>query len=180
MKNKKAAMEMSVGTLVTIVLLMAVLILGIFLVQKIFSGGTDAIESINTQVTNQINQIFSDQETKLAVAPSSRAITLKRGDTPKGFAFSVRNQDVNDAQFSYVVNADDISKCGSLTKTEADSYLLGGTGSFPLGRGNSLDLPRLVRFTIPDGAPPCTIIYNLVVNEGSSAYSSAQIFVTLK
>ena len=38
--NKKAAMEMSVGTIVTIVLLMSVLVLGIFMIQKIFSGST--------------------------------------------------------------------------------------------------------------------------------------------
>ena len=39
MKSKRGAMEMSVGTIVTIVLLMSVLVLGIFLVQKIFKTG---------------------------------------------------------------------------------------------------------------------------------------------
>ena len=37
MRDKKAAMEMSVGTIVTIVLLMTVLILGLVLVRTIFS-----------------------------------------------------------------------------------------------------------------------------------------------
>jgi len=36
MKSKRAAMEMSVGTIVTIVLLMTVLILGLVLVRSIF------------------------------------------------------------------------------------------------------------------------------------------------
>ena len=43
-KSKSGAMEMSVGTMVTIVLLMIVLVLGIFFIQKIFGAGTNAID----------------------------------------------------------------------------------------------------------------------------------------
>ena len=39
--KKRGAMEMSVGTIVTIVLLMTVLVLGIFLVQRIFTSSTE-------------------------------------------------------------------------------------------------------------------------------------------
>ncbi len=179
--KKKAAMEMSVGTLVTIVLLMAVLGLGIVLVQKIFRGSVDAVDSINDQVLNEINEVFSDPNNRIAVSPNDKTITLKKGDDPKGFAFSVINRDIVDATFSYNIEAQDVSKCGTgFTKQEANSYLLGATGSFPLGRGSSLDQPRLVRFTIPETAPPCTIIYELTVNKGSSPYSGSQIFVTIK
>ena len=76
MKTKKAAMEMSVGTIVTIVLLMSVLILGIFLVQKIFSSSTNAIDTIDNEVQNQITQLFSDEGNKLAVYPTSRDIVI--------------------------------------------------------------------------------------------------------
>ena len=50
MKSKRAAMEMSVGTMVTIILLVTVLVLGIFFVQKIFKSGTSAIDNIDTEV----------------------------------------------------------------------------------------------------------------------------------
>lgn len=181
MKTKRAAMEMSVGTIVTIVLLMAVLILGIFLVQRIFSGGVDAVDSINNEVINQINDLFSSESSKLAVAPPSREIKLQKADDPKGFAFAVRNNDVESAEFSYVVIADDISNCGStMSVEEAESYLLGGSGSFPLGPGDKLDPPRLVRFDIPESAPPCTLIYNINVDKDATPYATAQIFVTIK
>jgi len=181
MKSKKAAMEMSVGTLVTIVLLVGVLILGIYLIQKIFSGSSDAIDSINNEVVNQINDLFSNENSKISVAPPSREITLKKGDTPKGFAFSVRNNDVESASFSYEVKADDVSNCGSaMTKDKADSYLLAGTGTFSLGPGDQLPLPRLVKLDIPESAPPCTLIYNLNVESGNVPYATAQIFATIK
>ncbi|MEM3091480.1 MAG: hypothetical protein QXU39_02390, partial [Candidatus Pacearchaeota archaeon] len=57
LRQKHAAMEMSVGTMVTIVLLMIVLVLGIFFIQKIFSAGTNAIETIDNQVQNEIQKL---------------------------------------------------------------------------------------------------------------------------
>jgi len=177
---KKAAMEMSVGTIVTIVLLMTVLVLGIFFIQKIFGGGVNAIDSVNTEIENQINKLFSEEGKKLAVYPTSREIKVKKGDDPKGFAFSVKNKEVESADFSYEVKADDVSKCGSLTEAQADNFLLGGSGSFSLGPGNELDVPRLVKFDLPETAPPCTIIYLLEINKGTEAYANADIFVTIK
>lgn len=181
-KSRKAAIEMSMTTFVTIVLVVIVMVLGIFFIQKIFTSGTNAIDSIDSQVQSEINKLFSEEEgSKLAVYPTSRQITIKKGDDPKGFAFSVRNDDVNTRQFTYSITADDISKCGNtMTKAIAESYLLGGTGSFELGPGNSLDLPRLVKLDVPELAPPCTMIYSLSVKRGTEAYSVADIFITIK
>jgi hypothetical protein len=180
MKSKTAAMEMSVGTIVTIVLLVSVLVLGIFLIQNIFSGAKGAIDSINTEVESEIQKLFSEEGKKIAIYPTSREVQIKKGDDPKGFAFSVLNKDVEGAEFSYQVIADDVSQCGSLTKEEASSYLIGGEGSFQLGPGNSLDLPRLVKLNVPDSAPPCTIIYYVNINKGSVPYAGGEIFITIK
>lgn len=180
-KHKKAAMEMSVGTVVTIVLLMAVLVLGIFFVQKIFRTGTNAIDTIDSEVQNQINKLFSEEGKKVAIYPTSRQITLDKDDDPKGFAFSVRNNDIESADFSYEVYAVDASKCGSsFRETNANNLLLGGSGDFPLGPGDVMDLPRLVKFDIPESAPPCTIIYNLEIKKEGVPYSVVDIFVTIK
>ena len=179
--NKKAAIELSMTTFVTIVLVVVVMVLGIFFIQRIFKSGTNAIDSIDSQTQDQINKLFTNEGTKLAVYPTSRAITLTKGDDPKGFAFSVKNSEVEDADFSYSMKADDVSNCGStFTKQEAESYLLGSSGSFELGRGETLDLPRLVKFEVPDTAPPCTIIYTLDIKKGTESYSGADIFVTIK
>ena len=188
-KNSKGAMEMSVGTIVTIVLLMTVLVLGLFFVQKIFSSGNNAIDSVDTQLTSQINQLFSDGSARIAVYPTSRSITITRGDsTPKGFAFSVYNDAKGQSSsFSYVVNASDVSNCKDATTNQnimttqiANSFLLGGQGQFTLGPGGSLDLARLVKLDVPTTAPPCTVSYTINLNRDNSAYSSADVFVTFK
>src|SRR3989337_788975 len=92
MKNKRAAMEMSVGTMVTIVLLMIVLVLGIFFIQKIFATGTNAIDTIDNQVQNEIQKLFAQEGKTIAVYPTSRDVILKKGDDPRGFAFSIKNE----------------------------------------------------------------------------------------
>jgi len=82
MKSKKAAMEMSVGTIVTIVLLMSVLVLGLFLVQKIFNLGTGAVDAIDSQVQNEITKIFTEEGKSVAIYPSSGEI-IKEGQRSK-------------------------------------------------------------------------------------------------
>ena len=188
MRQKKAAMEMSVGTLVTIVLLMVVLVLGIVLIRSIFGGGQDAVENINNQIIDEINKVFSDETRLISVAPASRTISLERSGKPAGFAFSVRNSKTEAKTFSYITFADSTPKCGaSFTSVDADKYLLVNKGSFSLGAGQTLDLPILIKFQIPSGAPPCTIIYRINICEGSTCekgsttYASVpQIYVTIK
>ena len=181
--SKIGAMEMSVGTIVTIVLLVSVLILGIILVQKIFKGSSDAIDSINAELNSQIQQLFSDKSQKLVVYPPSRDISLKKSDeTPKGFGFSVQNtRDVESANFTYIVESSDVSQCGStFTKDKANNFIIGKEGNFEIGPGGILEYARLVRFNIPESAPPCTMIYNLKVYKEQIPYSSADILVTIK
>lgn len=180
MKSKKAAMEMSVGTIVTIVLLMTVLVLGIFLVTQIFTGATNAVDSINTEVENEIQKLFSEDGKKLAVYPTSRDIKVKKGDDPKGFAFAIKNLDSEDGTFTYDVIADDVSNCNSLTKAKAENFLISGSGSFSLGSGDSLDPPRLVKLDIPETTDLCTFTYVLEVEKDGSPYATADIFITIK
>ena len=181
MKNKKAAMEMSVGTIVTIVLLMSVLILGIFLVQKIFRSGSNAIDTIDNEVQNQINKLFTEEGSKIAIYPTSREVIVKRKDDLKGFAFSVRNLDVESASFSYNVYAKDVSKCGSsFTEERANNYLINEEGTFDLGPGDSMATPEIVKFDLGESAPPCTMVYYLEVYQGDTPYAGSSIFVTIK
>ncbi|NCO17977.1 hypothetical protein COT60_03020 [Candidatus Pacearchaeota archaeon CG09_land_8_20_14_0_10_30_9] len=184
-KNTKGAMEMSVGTIVTIVLLMSVLVLGIFFISKIFTSSNNAINSIDTQIQNEINQMFSDGKTlKLAVYPSSRIITVKRGASPpQGFAFSIYNNAKTQADFTYSIKASDVTDCqGTVTESQANSYVLGGTtlNPIPIGGSQMLSNARLVQFPVPESMPSCTVKYDLLLYRDGSAYDSADISVTFK
>jgi len=185
MKNnsRRAAMEMTVGTMVTIVLLVTVLILGLVLVRTIFRSGTDAINDVDSAVQDEIRKLFADEGKTLVIYPSARQITMKAGDDPGGFAFSVRNNDVEERDFTYTVGAEpsfEFSKCGvTFTESRANSWLLTNSGSFPLGPGQDLPLAELVLFAIPETSPPCTIPYRLDI-EGAEYPLGTTVFVTIK
>lgn len=170
MKNKHAAMEMSVGTIVTIVLLMSVLVLGIFLVQRIFTTSTSAIDQIDSQVENEINKLFASEGKKLVIYPSSREITIKKGDNA-GFGFSIRNIEQEEATFSYKVSAGEVA-CSGITKNEADGFISLGKSrdNIMIPSGDSLENPILVKFRIPETASLCNIRYNIDIQKGGNAY----------
>ncbi|MFW6226027.1 MAG: hypothetical protein ACOC3V_03640 [bacterium] len=61
-KNKKAQMQMSVGTLVTIVLLMSVLIFGLIFVRSIMCSGIALTDDITKEVEGQIKDLFGSNK----------------------------------------------------------------------------------------------------------------------
>jgi hypothetical protein len=184
MKNKKAAMEMSVGTIVTIVLLMSVLVLGIFLVQKVFSSGTNAIDQIDQQVQNEINKLFAEEGKTLAIFPTSKQLTIKQGDS-KGFAFSLFNKNVGGRQYSWTIEALDSfdfpGRCGSgMTKEKADNFLIINVGEISLPGSTQMDSPELILYDIPENAPFCTIPYKLTINPNEGDPFGTTVFIEIK
>lgn len=183
--NKKGAMEMSVGTIVTIVLLMSVLVLGIFLIQNIFDTGTSAVEDVNQEVESQINTLFSEEGKKLALYPPSAEISIKGGDNPSGFAFAVHNQDSSSHTYTYETKVEDVNQCeGNLEKSEVESWMMSGENmetGIPLNGGKKMDPNEgLVRFNVPEDAPPCPIGLRLIVYEDSEPFKTAPLFLTVE
>jgi len=60
--NKKAAFEMSMGTIVIIVLAISMLILGLVLTKKIMCAGIVMTDKIDIAVSNQISEMFEQNE----------------------------------------------------------------------------------------------------------------------
>lgn len=162
---------MSVGTIVTIVLLMSVLVLGIFLVQKVFSSSTNAIDSVDAKLQDQINSMFGDEGKPVVIYPTEKYISLKKGDNA-GFAFSIMNEENTPGVFSYAVSFNSKSDDCQMTSAQAESLIkLGKTGTnINLGSGNKMDDAVFVRYDIPETAPLCLMRYALDVKKDGVLY----------
>jgi len=171
LKNKRAAMEMSVGTIVTIVLLMTVLILGLVLVNKIFRSSTSSIDQIDQAIQGEINKLFAEEGKKVVIYPTSREISLKKGDSG-GFGFSIRNNDPQEGSFSYEVTTTEVSRNCDMTNMEAeDLIILGKTGrDINVPSGSYMENAVLVKFEIPESAKVCNIRYGLDVKKDRDQY----------
>lgn len=174
---KKAQMQMSIGTIVTIVLLMTVLILGLVLVRTIFGGAIENIKSIDQAVKNEINELFSEDDSrKLVVYPSTRLITIKKGNKNYlGFAFSIRNVEITEGKFTYnvFVNDPNIRQKCNINAQEAESWIKAGkSGSVNIPPGNVMSDPEFVRYLIPDNAPPCLIRFGINIEKNNQQYGN--------
>jgi len=174
--GKKGQMQMSVGTIVTIVLLMTVLILGLILVRTIFSGAVNNINSIDQVVKEEINKLFAEDDSrKIVVYPSTRKIFLEKGnDEGAGFAFAIRNVETTEGEFSYTVSVNDpnIRNNCNINVQEAEKWIvLGGSGKITIPPGTIMLDPELVIFEIPDNAPPCWIRYGINVKLDGQQYN---------
>ena len=179
MVNKKAAIELSIGTIVIIVLAMTMLILGLVLVRSIFTSATDSVKQIDDKVKGEINKLFvEDDIRKIVIYPSTRLIKLKQGSSGEGFAFSIRNLDTIEAKFTYDVVVNDATiqtKC-RINPATAKSWIdVGASGTMTLASGNVNPDPIFVRYTIPETASTCTIRFSVVVKKDGEAYTQSDI-----
>jgi len=67
MKNKKAAFEMSIGTMVVIVLAITMLILGLTLIRNIFRGATESVSVLDENTRKAISSLFTDETEDIVI-----------------------------------------------------------------------------------------------------------------
>jgi len=166
---------MSVGTIVTIVLLMSVLILGVVLIKEIYGSATNAINSIDKSMRDEMDKVFSqDTSKKIVIMPPSRKIDIEKGEKGYGFAFSIRNVDNEAGTFSYEVVASETDCPNSLSVEEADDFLaLGKSGEINIAASSIMENPKLVTFNIPETAPGCSVSYSITLEKDGETYGSS-------
>jgi hypothetical protein len=176
MRSKRAAMELTMGTMVTIVLLVMVLILGGYFVNKIFFSARSSVDAIDEQVKSEINKLFAEDDTrKIVIFPSSRKISLEQGDQGSGFAFSIRNVGTEPATFSYEIKATEVSCPNQMSLAQAESLIaLRRTGKdIQISAGLIMADATHVTFSIPETTPPCLIGYTLTMQREGELYGSS-------
>lgn len=172
--KKRAAMEMSVGTIVTIVLLMTVLILGLVLVRTIFSSAKYNVDVIDEKIRGEINKLFAEDKPLIVYLPNQKA-EIKQGEE-WGIAWAVKNLETGTTESSsltYEVTASNTQACG-ITEEVATAYINPGqkeTAGIPLRPGQvNYEISRV---NIPQIAPLCTLRYRINTQlDGVDYYSS--------
>lgn len=173
-KNKKAALELSIGTIVVIVIAMSMLILGLVLVRTIFTGAKYNVDQLNKNVEAEINKLFNERGGKTYVYLPNNQADVKKGQS-FGIAFGIKNTaeaEVEAGEFTYEIKAASVQKGCPLTLAQADNFLiLGDTGSLEILAGTDPRF-RLVKFLAPETAPLCEMQYDLIVEKDGQPYDT--------
>lgn len=174
--SKKGAIELSIGTVVIVVLAMSMLILGIILIRQIFVGTTGNVKEIDNRVKNEINKLFADGAERALVLYPEAGITLKQGESGAGFALSIRNIETGQGQktYKYDITADpeDYVDCGTANPLAADGWAritVGKSGTnIKLANGNAMQNPAKIWFTVSKTAPICSFRVKVEVTDESN------------
>lgn len=174
-KSRKAAMELSIGTIVIIVLAMSMLILGLVLIRTIFTGAKYNIDTINDKVRDEINKLFVENK-KIVIYLANQKADIEQGKD-WGVAFGIKNLITGTpeaSKFSYdveVSNPNEIkTNCGVGEKEVLSWIKAGQSGSIQIAPGETY--LSIIRFQIPEASPLCIIRYNINVKSDGEFYTA--------
>lgn len=176
MKTKKGAMELSISTIVIIVLAMSMLILGLVLIRTIFTGAKYNVDQMTNKVTDEINKLFVEDKKIVVYLSSSGMAEVKQGDA-WGVAFGVKNLKTGTPEastFSYdvtVANPSEVKQNCGINEKEALSWIKTGvSSSIKIAPG---DIKAwVIRFEIPETSPLCITRYNINVKADGEFYDA--------
>lgn len=171
--NKKAAIELSIGTIVVIVIAMSMLILGLVLVRNIFQGSTDNIRELNDKVKDQIKGLFQSEDERAVIKLTEDTATMKQG-SEFGVAFGIRNTEsgtVGSSTFHYKLKLDDpyIAETCGVSAPKALKWSQFGEGDMAIPAGK-IEFNRIL-FTIPEDAPLCATKFRIIIYRPSKGES---------
>lgn len=163
-QNKKAAIELSIGTIVVVVLAMTMLILGLVLVRTIFSGTTESVNTLSDKVRGEITGLFAEEGNKIAIRLGADKIAkVKAGTENFAVAFGGQTAEgelVNDRGTTNLWYRLELTNdaCPNFANYVLD-HTFGGNKFSEFKQFEDTDAQngysRLV-FNIPDGTRECT------------------------
>lgn len=177
MVDKKGAIELSVGTIVIIVLSVTLLILGIVFVKSIMCSGIVISEQLSTGVKNEVNNLFgADQYGVRCVGEGGQEIKYASGG---------RRQIVciikSESQATYNLKVTDVKSLIGASTSTVQKWILqqDWKGDVSPG-GNGQDAVVLV-LNIPSDAPTTTLSITISaenVGSGSKTTHTSIIDIT--
>jgi hypothetical protein len=178
--SKKAAMEMSIGTIVTIVLSVTMLILGVVLIKNIFTGGEDIV-NMGTDLAKSRVQTLLGEDERVVIYPDTDAIEIKQ-EKMGAALIGIKNLG-SEETFSYLIKVYDIgNSCpDSMTNEKAMSLLESRENASDIMIPSGDSVSKKIIFKIPLGTPLCTIGYTVEVRlEDGTPYASKDFYIEIK
>ena len=185
--NKKGAMELSMSTIVILVLAMSMLILGLILVRNIFKGATESVDNINTKVKGEITKLFVDESSNIVVNLGADKVARVKADTENfGITFGARTLDgsaVVPNRMKYKMSLDDAStdncvKLIGVRETEAFFKQQIGTNiEFDKWEGDIAF--AIIQLDIPEATELCSQKVRIDVTDNNEAVGRTTIIIEI-
>lgn len=172
--KKKGAIELSIGTIVVIVLAMSMLILGIVLVRNIMCGSINLVTITEGKVKGEIEKLFqSNQGEVVCIGQEEPAVNL----IPNSInTISCAIQAPQTAEYEIAVTG----YGGNIKETIISKWIIGEeswTGDVAPGDTNP---KKFLRLNIPDNAPEGRITIDIEVLKDGEIIASPTLDFDIK
>ncbi len=171
--SKRGALELSVGTIVIIVLAMTMLILGLVLVRSIFTGATYNVKVMDEKVRGEINKLFVENK-RIVVYLSDNKIDVKQG-RDWGIAWAVKNYGLP-ATISYVILPTEIQQGCQLTVQQAANWITLGKQESGINFPQGDSVYRIARLDLPETAPLCLVRFKIETKSSDGQIYAQEFF----
>lgn len=156
--KKKAAIELSMTTIVVVVLSLALLIMGFVLVRSIMCGAIGLTEEINEKVKSQINSLFgSTAGGEVTCLGAGEPITMIAGQG-NWIICGVRAEE--EANYEFKVTVDPSSDIPPAT---VNQWITNHQKTVLVGPNDREPIKKIVKLNVPKTAPEKDIELNLEV-----------------
>ena len=179
--NKRGAVELSISTIVIVVLAVSMLILGLVLVRTIFKSATSVADMSDQALKDQMTQLYGDTK-KVSVYPDSKLISISIKDGIGSFAIGILNSESGSSSklnFAYkviVADPDVQKKCG-VSADEMLSKIIVGKSMDNIALASGELKPFKVRFQVGSDTPICLVRYSVQVTLNGQIYGSEEMDV---
>jgi hypothetical protein len=172
LNGKKGAIELSMTTVVVIVLAMTMLILGLTLIRTIFTGAQYNVQSINDKVRGEINSLFLENaDQKIVIYLPEQKAVIKQGEA-FGVAFALKNIEPATRRMDYSVTQEAGGNCPASANPQS-WIIVGGKGTPEVTSGDSYY--GLIRIQPPLTAPLCLVRFKLTVANYADTFFDVEI-----
>ena len=162
MKGKKAAFEMSMTTIIVVVLSLLLLIMGFVLIRNIMCGAVTATDSLNKGVTGYINDLFGSTGGDVTCLGAGDSVTLSAGE-PQAIWCLVKAGKTEQYTFDIEVN----ERFSTINKNKINDWL--GDDSLVRKSFSPSDREpkKIYNLNIPKSAEEGNIAFDVTVKLGN-------------
>jgi hypothetical protein len=161
--KKKGAIELSIGTIVVVVLAISMLMLGLVLIGKIRAGTTESIDTITRNLQSQISILLVDERADVVVYLKDRTASIKPDTDLFGIAIGAKTKDgsVTDrTRLQYMLKLDESERnsCIDVLGREGTKNLFktGLETWHEFGQYDGAISFTILSLTIPKGTASCS------------------------
>ncbi len=159
--RRKAALELSIGTIVVIVIGITMLILGIVFVRSIMCGALGLTGELNDRVVGEINALFGSTGAEVQCIGSGEAVKMIPGEVNYIWCGFKAPQEAK-----YSIELTDYQGVYS-SKSDIKGWIVDDSAWQGTVAPGDNDPKKILRLNIPENAPEDTITFDITIKKDS-------------